>query len=531
MSKKLFFFVKFLMLPIGTLSVLTQSSFAVIPNALEPEYSEAILAFHGKNYDRALQILDELLKTSPQIAEFLELKALTLKTVQKPKESAQTYKQLIETKLKDGADAKQIAPYYFELGMIRYQEKKFERCIQYLDEAAKVDFNFAATHFFLGMSHFQMGNYPISNDHFSKVISSNTLELKPASYFYQGQIGFKRQMPAIATQSFFSAISTSETIINDPKSSNDSKAIAKQILDASQKALEPLNKSHWFGNLALSFGYDTNVLASPSSSTTTGSLNSSSVGGFFQAGIGHMSSPLNTIQWIPNYRTSINYYFNRNASSAEFYTNNLSLYMNVKPLSLFSWGLKLEGFLLFQNSGTYARYLHGLTTGPYMKTNLGSSTLGLETFFTFNTYAQDETASSASQLRSGTDIDFRAFLQNDQGQKFWNPTYSVTFTLQNAKGTDYKSKNFSGTLENLIYFSKTLSLNLLASFEMALYSNRTPQTRTDKTFTFQAAVTKKINSKWTLFGNAQYMTNASDLPTLYAFNRFSFLTGANLSLF
>ncbi|RYZ61251.1 MAG: hypothetical protein EOP09_20210, partial [Proteobacteria bacterium] len=105
------------------------TGFAEIPNESEPDYSEAVIFYNTKRFDRALTMLEQLQRTLPKSVEVLELKALTLRATQKDKQAAVVYKDLIDLKTKQAAPRKEIAPYAFELGMIRFNEGDFKKAI------------------------------------------------------------------------------------------------------------------------------------------------------------------------------------------------------------------------------------------------------------------------------------------------------------------------------------------------------------------------------------------------------------------
>src|SRR3954470_13831898 len=99
-------FIRFLVLVGLPFSV--QVAHADIPSALEPQYSEAVLAYNSKDYPQAVSTLDALIAKDSKIVEFYELKALTLKSMKDPK-AAEAYEALIEIKTKEGRPEKEIA--------------------------------------------------------------------------------------------------------------------------------------------------------------------------------------------------------------------------------------------------------------------------------------------------------------------------------------------------------------------------------------------------------------------------------------
>lgn len=513
------------------------TSFATVPEALEPDYAEAVLAYNGKNYDRALQVLNELLKQSPDTSEFLELKALTLKTADKPQESAQVYTDLIKAKAKEGKPPKESAPYYFELGIINFKDKKHGPAKDHLQEAIKYDFNTGAAHFFIGMMEFKDGNWSASKEHFNGVLSSNAQDLKPASHFYLAQTNFKLKNASAATQHFNSAISLSDDVIADEKAPKETKQVAIQIRDASKKALAPLDKSQFFGNVALLTAYDSNVLTLPTS-VDTSATGKSSVKEMLQFGLGYMTSPVKTIQLVPNYRGAFNYNFNRNTRSGEYFSNFLSLYVNRKPLNPFTYGLKLEGAYTFQNSvdpetdkGTFRPYSITASIGPYFKTQLSASTqLGGEIFGGPQNYKQDSSTSSDSR-RTGFLTQGRIYVQNDSGSRIWNPTLSFAVSVNNTRGSEYRSKGWTVGLSDQLYLGSDLKLVINTSYAKADYNVRSAGPRNDKTYAVQIASSYKLSRRFTLLSDASYTTNQSNIPDTYAYNRYVFSAGLSWSMF
>lgn len=100
---------------------------AEIANELEPDYAEAVLEYNSQKYDTAIRLLTEIQKKAPKTVEVLELKAITYKAMKNEKGAADAYRDLIQVKTKEGKDKAEIAPYSFELGVIRYNEKNWKQ--------------------------------------------------------------------------------------------------------------------------------------------------------------------------------------------------------------------------------------------------------------------------------------------------------------------------------------------------------------------------------------------------------------------
>ena len=143
--------------PLGILFLIwatAPSAHAEIPDALEPEYSEAVIAYNAKDYRKAIGFLDPLILKNPQVSEFLELKALSLKASQNDPESAKVYAALILSKRKEKRPEAELAPYQFELAMILQRTKRFDLSKRYFESALEQNFNPGVCHMYLGMAAF-----------------------------------------------------------------------------------------------------------------------------------------------------------------------------------------------------------------------------------------------------------------------------------------------------------------------------------------------------------------------------------------
>src|SRR5690606_545947 len=100
----------------------------------------------------------------------------------------------------------------------------------------------------------------------------------------------------------------------------DSRKIAEQIRQAAGKALEPLDRTRRFGNLALLVASDSNVLAMPE--TDSGATGTSTIKTLAQASLGLITSPLRRFQLAPNFRASLPFHLsNRETTRIGEYTH------------------------------------------------------------------------------------------------------------------------------------------------------------------------------------------------------------------
>lgn len=529
----------------GMCLYLIPSAFANVPSALEPDFAEAVLAYNGKDYNVALKMLDNLLGKAPDSKEFLELKALTLKTIQDAEGAAKIYRQLIMTKKKEKAPNTERAPYHFELGVMDFKNEKFEMATKHLEFAAENDFNVAAANFFLGLIDFKLTKWESAEKHFQAVVASETASLHPASHFYLGQVYLKLKFPSASTHHFNLAKKSAQKIIQDKESNEEGRKVAQQIYDSADKALEPLNKGQFFGNIALLTAYDTNVLAMPASQESNLGSGKKSIKEMIQFGVGYMSSPLKAIQLVPNYRMSYNYNFNRASQHGEYLTNILSLYATRSPLAPFHYGAKIEGNHTFQNKvedtadtrkfGSYGPFSATASIGPYARWYARPKHLfGTEFTYQRQVYFEDDTKN-----RTGNGLRLQLYYHWDRGHRFLNPLLSLAGSTTGASSPDYRSKAGTVGLTNYMNLSDRLKMSTQLECIMTKYddANRSMGSRTDLTPTAALTAQYRLSGRLTFLGEARYSFNTSKNSTnpqeeeQWEYKRFVLSAGVSYSIF
>ena len=509
------------------------TALADVPTNLEPDYSEAVLAYNAKNYDRALVMLNELLNKTPNISEFLELKALALKATNDTKETLNTYLLLIETKTKEGKSEEEIAPYHFELGVFRYKEKNFTAAHKHFTFALKNEFNEGVSNLYLGMMEFNKGDWSKAEEHFDGVISSSADDLKPVAYFYLGQAHMKMGYPSGATHNLVMARSSSKALINDKDTSSAVKKTSEKIYGATEKALAPFDHSQFFGNLGFLSGFDSNVLSLPSSITTP--TETSKTRSFKQTllfGVGYTTSPLGQFQLVPSYKGSFDYLVNDKIRNSEFHNHVLSLYITRYPLARATYGIKLEGTLILKNnvitpagmtSFKLEQYGKTASLGPYFRYEVVRKLIfNLETFFQPQSFVKDGTG---TLQRSGNDYLVRLSAQNDSGKRYFNPSLAVRYDKNDSKGNEFKSDTFGLDISNTLHFLSNLDLTVAINSARISYSKRPAGKRTDTQIAGKIMGTYKLTKKWSVLGNVDYAKNGSNFDNLYSYNRSTLIAG------
>ncbi|MCC7443036.1 MAG: tetratricopeptide repeat protein [Bdellovibrionales bacterium] len=509
------------------------SARAEIPSRMEPEYSEAVLSYNAQKYESALKALDGLIQQSPETVEFLELKALALKGAKKTDEAAGLYDQLI--RLKEGkADPEEVAPYQFELGVMRFREGKDDDARKLLRAAAEARFNEGPSHFFLGMLEYKAGRMAQADSHFGAVASSSADDLKPPAYFYQAQINAKTGHPAAATYSLVKARNWAADLKDDEDYAKDTRDIAARIHAEAEKALGPLDRSRWFGNVAVMVAHDSNVLALPEGEFSDESLGRSTLKTLAQYSLGYMTSPLGLVQLVPNLRGSAPFHFSELTRSGEFTNSQLTLYATYKPLAPFHFGMKVEGGVTFQNSKPDTRFgyaLFGLNWGggPYFKYELAPKmVLGFEFLHDETKYKTDESLSESEKDlgRSGGSEKSKLFFRNDPGRRFWNPTFSVTREEQHTRGWQFQNRSWVLGLDNSMILSELWSATQSLSFAFTKYDSGQ---RIDRTWQWGFGAARKISPKVSLTGEFRVTDQDSDDPT-FEYGRTLISAGASFAL-
>lgn len=510
-----------------------------VPNSVEPEYSEAVIDFTLKNTQSALKRLNDLKSNNPTVIEIQELRALALKGLQKDNEAIKQYADLVRLRSQQGGKGKDLAPYYFELGLLLSKQGKQSQARSYFEYSLKSEFNVTVSNFYLGLEAFQREDWENSERYFLEVVDSDFPDLLPAAHLYLGQIYLRSNYPVGATQHFSESRKIARKKVEDPQAEESSKKLARQTLEASERALDPYRESNTFGFASLSLGYDTNALSVPSSTASSSQTTDEKTAvGAISLGLGYSSSALKKIQWVPSYRASVNLHQEKDTRSAQFASHILTLYLNVNPLDSFAYGAKLEGSLLFRtevdpvsDKGTFKRFSHGGSFGPYVRLEVARRWMAtLELFADPVTYQTDLT-SSADTKRSGTKLSAHILLQNERGARWLNPLMGMRLEADQAKGKDYNSQTFKAYVGNDMKAGERFNLSAMIAVASTEYAKRSSGKRNDITLTPSFNARYRLTSKWTILGNLLYVSNASNISSTYSYTRFSGSLGATYSLF
>ncbi|MGZ3707669.1 MAG: tetratricopeptide repeat protein [Bdellovibrionota bacterium] len=512
---------------------------AEIPSSLEPSYSEAVLAYNAKDYDRAVHLLRDLLTQSPDLPDFLEMQALAFKGLHSDSDAIAVYQKLLQ--IRKEAAAREVAPYHFELGSIYFKNKDYEKAQQEFETALQNDFNSGAAHFFLGMIAYPQKKWDATEGHLEKFRRNLIADLRPAASLYLAQAYSQSGYGLGATQNYFDALDSATKRLSDPGASPEAMSSAKAVLEASTQALAPVSRGQFFGDAGLLFGYDSNVLSLPNSVISPSQLSGKSSGeGTLVADIGYMTSALGAIQIIPSYRLRFNYGTNFNAAAGNFASNTLSLYFNRTPLDRVSYGAKIDGNLTFQdtvdpvtNAGTYRPFILTGGAGPYIKWQFDPYwALNSELIVQLQRNFGDADVFS-SLWQSGQAYHAKIALQKTGGLRYLNPGFYLANDIVNAMGTQFKAEVPDVGLSNDLNFTDAIKLTLGTDLSIPCYVYAVPK-RIDKTISASLSFSWNVWRKLTVLANASFadnFSNSSDNTKAYAYVRGTVSGGASWSIF
>lgn len=488
-------------------------------------YSEAVIALSRKQTEAALATLNQLLTENPGNIEALELKALTLKNQGKESQAIESYKKLIQLK-----PSNERGPYHFELGMIYKSQKNGALARYHFAMALRLKTNPTISRFFLGMLNFEEGRYTNAELHFRHVARDDQGEMKLISKYYLGLIELKTGYSLGATRDLRDARNIASTM---PDNKN-----AQDIKTASDQILAPFSQSQWFANVSILGGYDSNISQIPTSLSSSSQASGKSTGkSTLSAGVGRMTAPMDTVQYVGSYRFDMNKNFSSDTHTYEFATNTASLYINYLPLNPTQGGLKLEGNFMFQNqvqdggsaTDASARYSYGkynlsAEIGPFFRYQPSRQiSTELDVYFRPQKYYVDDG-------ESGLTVFTRASGKMDYGHRWFNPGASLSYESNHANSGTYRENTIGIGASNLFKVSPVDNLNFYFDFLSTKYPNFSTDIRTDKNYTFRLNHAHTFSSKWTFLADLSYTTNRSSVADTYTYDRLQSGFGISWSL-
>lgn len=484
-------------------------------------FAEAVLAHHRKQTQEVLGKLNELLVETPNHIEALELKALTLKSTGGDKDAVSTYRKLLE--LKPPAER---GPYHYELGMIYQKHKKTDAAKGQFEASIKRGFNPIPSHFFAGNIDFSAGKFSSAERHFDSVTQLTSGEMGLASHFYLGLVYLKTGAGTAGIQQVVKASELSKSF--------EGSQVANDISGASSKILDTFTKGQWFGNFSLMSQYDSNISLIPTGSVDTSQTSGKATAkGTLIAGGGYMSPALSALQYVAGYRLTTNKNLNAETRNYEYFTSVPSLYLNIKPLSRWSGGLKLEGVHLFQNqlqdsanpdsAYVYRQYSLSGEVSPYFKFRL-NPTLFVQMdvgYRVANNYSDDEGDGNATLARLS--------FTREAGSEYFNPALNLGYERNDASGSSYSYSVVSASLQNTLRLRGAQQLKIGLDYSSTDYFEDTAG-RSDTNLTYKLGWVKPVTPAWSMVADFSLISNSSSIAESYNYSRYNSAFGISWNL-
>ncbi len=521
---------------------LGSSARAKVPNALEPDFAEAIIAFNKKQLSDALRRTDSLITLQPEQTEFLELRALIFKGMGQPKKSEQVYAELIRIQKAKGADMKTVAPYYFELGLLTYKDKRLGAAEKLFSLARSAGFNPEGSAFFLGMIALQNSSDRRARQYFEEVVASGHRELTPPARLLLSSIYLKMKHVSGAVTELTKARDDAQAVLRDGNATIENKKIAGEIEASALRSLEPLDRSKFFGSASLLLGYDSNVRTLPDTTVDSEATGKTTGKADISLALGWMSSPLRRLQFVPSYNASTNFNSSRldGSKQAQYFNQTGSLYLTAFPSRPLNGGMKVESTSVFQykpkDSSTNADYKYEAYSYSYGGGAFGKWDFRPGVSFTIDGsvahtyYPADKKLSADLSKRTGLQSTIRIAIDHDSGTRFINPKFSLSYTDQNPyKGKTYRTKKYGLRFANQLHLPHTIDLLIGFEVQWSRFPEQTDIKREDQTYTLSLAPSYPFSERLTMIGDFKFTSNESNKVTTYQYQRWEAMVGASFS--
>lgn len=509
--------------------LLTLSNAFAIPNngELEVMQTQATLAFHSKQFQQAREHIKSILNSDPNNISALELLALVEKENKNDQEAAKAYLKLIKAGTKEKKPA-----YAFELGSIRYNQKKINEAKKYFEYSAHYKFNPGVSHFFLGLIDFNEKNFKLARNHFSAALTySDAQAMEPISRYYLASSYAQIGKSDDAIHNYYEVTN----IVAENKNYSNDKMTAELRRNA-LKELSALDKQQLFLNATLQAQWDSNVQTNPSEvDNPVARSNQRSLKNVLSAVAGYSSSPTKKIQVAPSFKFYTNYNYNQYARDYNFVTTSGTVYTMFRPYARLAAGLKTEGTFSMKNNLKstdsretlrYEKYSLTGDIGPVVKFELTPKVrLSFElTWRPKNFYTDPE---NGDTRRSGHGIFSRISSDFITDYEEVNPTVYLSYEWDNPIGKTYRVRTFGLGASNPIALHEKFTLTPYLDILFSDYYETLAPKRDDTNVSFRLVGSYAVNEKWNLLADAAYVLNDSSDSTSYKYNRFMGSLGAS----
>lgn len=522
---------------LGTISAtialtnVAQAQLYITPGEIEVLQAEATLQYHSGNLDEALNILKKIIESSrpgsSASVAALEMEALAFRQTKNDALAAGIYKKLIQT-----APNEKKAPYYFELGTIRFQQKNLVEAKECFTKSAEAEFNAGTSRFFLGLIESEQQNHRRALYRFSYAVSApDSSPLLPATRLYLANSYLQLGKTESAIRNLIESVKLADYAAKNKKKS----AISEGAGKGAEKTLKSLDSSKLFASISLLQQLDTNVQSFPTSvKSSVPATNRQSFKSVLSASVAYSTSPVKTWQFTPLYAFYTNYNYNGNTRDFDFLSHTAGVYIFHKPYLRLSKGFKAQSVFSMKNTapntktGTlYSKFSLTHEVGPMIKYELTPRVFyNAELSWKPKTFYTDPP--QGENRRSGQGVYMKHAIDFISIYDLWNPQAYFTFEWDLPVGANFKSTSFGAGVSNKMQVTKKLSITEFFDSTFSNFYNNKPN-RSDKFFNARVLFANTMNAHWSWLFDVSYMTNKSSIPTSYEYDRWTSSLGATYS--
>ncbi|MEW6056918.1 MAG: hypothetical protein AB1540_09920 [Bdellovibrionota bacterium] len=504
------------------------------PNTSEIEVMQAsaTLQYHSKQHALCKTTIQKILQQDPNNINALELLALTQRALNEEEEAAKTYVRLAQV----GPPPKKAA-YRFELGSLRYKQKKFPQARRHFELAAKGNFNPGTSHFFLGVMNFSSKAWRKARHHFTASLTySDGQSMAPVTRYYLANTYTQLGKTESAARNYYT--STKEIDEKATTSNQGIDSLTGDVRKNALKELKNLDQNQSFATLSMLSQWDSNVQTNPSDVNNPVAASSQrSLKAVFSAALGHSTSPTRTLQITPSYRFFTNYNLHYLATDFNFMSHTPGVYILYKPYTRFSGGIKAEGTFSMKNTLTetddrramkYRKFSLTGDIGPVAKYELTPRIiLGAETTWRPKKFYQDPL--TGDTRRTGGGVFGRLSSEFISEFNWWNPLLYFSYEWDHPAGKNFRYRAIGAGVSNPVpitdKFTVTGVFDLLGS---DYYETKNPK-RDDFLLSYRAVASYLINNNWSATADVGYVDNQSTVLTSFKYNRILVSGGATYS--
>lgn len=510
--------------------LLTQfNAFAAVSGDTEVQLTLATIAYQAKNYKEAKKTLSTVLKSEPKNVNALELLALSQRALNEDDQASKTYESLVKLGPKD-----KRAAYGFELGTIRYKQKKLGDARRYFEYAAKSNFNAGTSHFFLGVMDFSDKEWRGARHHFTASLTySDSKPMTPITRYYLANTYAQLGKSDAALINYNTAKEAVESEPNFNPTDNDS--MTGNIRKNALKELKALDKGSKYISLTYMNQFDSNVQTNPSEVDNAVALSSQRSGkSILSISAGASTSPTDIVQISPSFNFYTNYNYNYLARDYNFMSFTPALYVLYKPYKQLSGGLKADGVFSMKNTLDATESKRNLKFRPFSLTGdvgpVGKYeltpriSLAAETVWRPKRFYTDP--ASGTTRRSGGGLLAKLSGEFISGLWWWNPGGYASYEWDYPSGSDFRMYAWGGGASNAVQFTDKFTLTGYFDLLSTNYYQTTPPIRSDFNLNFRVAGSYVLTDHWTAIADMSYTNNDSTLSQTYKYNRFVTSGGA-----